>query len=336
VSAPSLARVRYDLAACKGHVESYFLKATDPSGTRAIWLKATVFASKHDPTRAIAEAWAVAFDRDRGHVAVKSAVPYETASFGAREMDIAFDGCTFTPDAWRGRIVTGAREVRWDLAIRDATRSLAHAPYRWMYDGPFPSFKLVSLAPDARVSGRVEIRDEADGRSESWTMDRWPGMIGHNWGTGHTPKYAWGHCNAWQGTDPGVVFEGASGQIAVGPVRAPMMTVLFLIHRGQRFAWNGLADLGRSRGDITLRRWGFAGKNRRGSIEGELWAKTDDFVGLFYANPDGKMTYCLNSKLADAELTFRPRGGAPLHLRSRAAALEIGTRDPGHGIRMYV
>jgi len=59
-------------------------------------------------------------------------------------------------------------------------------------------------------------------------------------------------------------------------------------------------------------------------------------VGLFYPNPDGTMCYCLNSKLANAELTLRIEGRATKTLRSRRAALELATRDPHHGVRMYV
>jgi hypothetical protein len=48
------------------------------------------------------------------------------------------------------------------------------------------------------------------------------------------------------------------------------------------------------------------------------------------------MTYCLNSKLARgwlrAELQHRP----PLELRTGAAALELGTRNADHGVRMVV
>jgi hypothetical protein len=67
-----------------------------------------------------------------------------------------------------------------------------------------------------------------------------------------------------------------------------------------------------------------------------MWAETDDFVGLFYPNPDGVMLHCLNSKIAHAEVTLRIAGRAPRTLRSTRAALEIGTTDPRHGVRMYV
>src|SRR5262245_21512279 len=63
----------------RGHVESWFVKANDPAGERALWLKWTIFAPKREPKRAIAEAWAVAFVRKGEHVAVKSTVPFARA-----------------------------------------------------------------------------------------------------------------------------------------------------------------------------------------------------------------------------------------------------------------
>jgi hypothetical protein len=71
-------------------------------------------------------------------------------------------------------------------------------------------------------------------------------------------------------------------------------------------------------------------------IDGEMWAESDDFVGLFYPNPDGSRIHCLNSKLARAEVTVRIAGRPARAFRSSRAALEIGTDDPHHGVRMYL
>ena len=164
-------------------------------------------------------------------------------------------------------------------------------------------------------------------------------MIGHNWARRQTPAYAWGHCNAWDGPDVGLAFEGIA-------VRGPLgrtVAGLFVRHRGERYEWNGVLQMLHNESHWTLRRWAFGARGRQGELEGEIWAATDDFVGLFYPDPGsphgdggGKMLTCLNSKLAHAELRFRPRRGPPLDLRSRSAALEIVTRDPNHGVRVIL
>ncbi len=106
--------------------------------------------------------------------------------------------------------------------------------------------------------------------------------------------------------------------------------------RGVRYDLNSALDLVTNDGELSPRRWRFAGENRYVALRGEMWATTDDFVGLFYENPVGPPTHCLNSKLAQARLEIAVRGRSPIVVRSRSAALEIGMLDPTHGVRMYV
>jgi hypothetical protein len=159
-------------------------------------------------------------------------------------------------------------------------------------------------------------------------------MVGHNWGEGNSESYAWGHCNAWDDEDD-VVFEGFTARVRAGGVLVPT-TALCLRHHGTSYMLTGFASLARNRGAISARRWQFRGQGSRVTLEGEMWADTEDFVGLFYPNPDGTLCYCLNSKLAHAELTLRIHGRASRTLHSSRAALELATRDPNHGVRMYV
>ena len=332
--------VRYQASAKHGHVESYFLKANDPKSRRAVWLKTTIYAGDRDPQRAVAEAWAVAFDgRGEGgeHVAVKANVPFDSARFDPSQMKVNVDGCTFERGSAHGKIETGDRTIAWDFTFDAGGAPLVHFPRAWMYEAPFPSSKIVSPLPDIRVSGEMTVN------GAKWTLDRWPGLLGHNWGRSHAELYAWGHCNVWDDGGAGadeLVFEGTSARVRVGrgklSVLAPMMSILCVRHRGVRYDLNGAMDLVKNRGEITARRWRFRGKNALVAVEGEMWGETDDFVGLFYANPDGAMTHCLNSKIAHARIDVTPRGRAPIRLRTRSAALEIGTRDPSHGVRMYV
>ena len=139
---------------------------------------------------------------------------------------------------------------------------------------------------------------------ERWEVDRWPGLVGHNWAPCHTPLYAWGHCNSWEHDEEGVpgapetelVFEGLSAKVKLGPVLSPLTTLLCLRWRGVRYDLNSALDLLTNDGEITPRRWRFEGEGRHLALRGEMWATTDDFVGLFYENPDGPPTHCLNSE----------------------------------------
>jgi len=330
---PGWAGARYDPARARhGHVESWFLAAADPARPRAIWLKWTVWAGDRAPARAIAESWAVAFGPSGAHVATKTAVPFDGARVGRAGLDLAVDGCTLTPSAARGRVESGGRAIAYDLTIAAVgPPALALEPVLrpWMYAAPWPAQKLASPIPDARVSGTAAVG------GETWTLDRWPGMVGHTWGRAHSTAYAWAHCNAWDGGE-GVVVEGATATVRLGRVPFPAATVLRVRDGEAGHALNGPVAWARNAGEITPRRWRFAGRSARVEIAGELWADTDDFVGLFYPNPDGSMCHCLHTGLARAEVTLRVGGGPPRTLRSSRASLEIGTRDPHHGVRMHL
>ena len=202
--------VRFDAANPKPHVESYFLKANDPKRARAIWIKATIYASARDPGAAIAEAWAIAFSDEKPNVAVKQQIPFSCARFSSDSVDVTLDDdmLRMTSDMSKGAIRTGDRKISWNLTIGGRRESLVHLPASWMYEKKLPSQKYVSPRLDARVSGEVVV----DG--ETWTLDAWPALLGHNWGSKHTPLYLWVHCNSWNNGED-VVFEAVSDRKSV-------------------------------------------------------------------------------------------------------------------------
>lgn len=320
---PSLLGLRYRGAP---HVESWFLKAVDPRGRRALWVRDTIFAREGSPP--LAEAWAIAFDRDASHVAVKTTVPFTTARFAHGAVDVEVDGCELSLGRARGDLATGDRRIQWDLDVgAERARAIAHLPSRALYkSGVPPSSKLVTPLSDARVSGTVRVN------GETWDVSEWPAMIGHNWGRGNAALYAWSHCNAWDDAED-LVVEIVSARVRVGPLMSPVATSAFVSHRGRRWDFRSLLE---NRGTISLRRFECVAQSGGARLSCELGAETDDFVGLHYPNPSGSMTYCLNSKLAHARLELSLPDGETITATSHMAALEIGTRDEAHGVRMIL
>lgn len=335
--------VRFDPAARRDHVESYFLKANEPNGERAIWIKSTIFCSSSEPDRAIAEGWAIAFDRRGGtnkHVAVKHVLPFEKASFSTKELGVNWTIAAAKSDEpsehlslhkgkTSGRIVRRNDSIAWNLELSGEPRAFVPYPFEAMYRGAFPKSKTLTPYPDLRFSGETIVN------GEKWDIAHWPGMQGHNWGRGHADLYAWSHVNSWD-SEVELIVEAISGRVKVGPIMTPVLTVVCARFRGVDYLWNGPIEMARAHGDIGLRRFSFTAEAQRARIEGLFEVDTDDMVGLYYANPDGPMTYCLNSKLARAHVRLEVRGRPPVVVQSRAAALEIGTRDDDHGVRMYV
>jgi hypothetical protein len=316
---------RFDPDSPRGHVESHFIKLNDASGQRALWLKATILRRLDEP--AVAETWAVAFDRELGHVAAKQVVPWTSASFSREALAIRVADVTLEPARTQGVVAANGARIEWSLAFTGDAAPFAPLPERLYGDGTGNS-KLVSPHPDLRFSGHYCVGDRLV------EVDGWRGMQGHNWGRRHTHLYAWLHCNVWEDADD-LVVEGITARVKLGPVLAPPITLLIAEHAGARHLFTLPGSLWRARGRVAPRAWEFSAANATARIHGTFGAETADFVGLHYENPDRAMTYCLNSKIAHGSLQFEVVGRAPLVAHTRAAALEIGTRDPDHGVRMF-
>jgi Tocopherol cyclase len=327
---PDWNAIRYDSERPRGHVESYFVKANDAEGRRALWLKATIIASSTRPAHAMAEAWAVVFDRQGKHVAVKESVPFAAASFSREGLAVDIGKyLRFDSGGTRGGIGRGEHEVSWDLSWKRNGGALVHFPVAKMYSGAFPKSKLVTPYPDLDISGSITV----DG--QKLDIKSWRGMQGHNWGRGHADLYAWGQCNRWD-QDVDTMVEAVSARVRVGPVLTPLITMVCVRHEGKEYRLSRPRHLMRNRGEVHPRRWFFGAKERAIAVEGDFSAQTDDFVGLYYPNPDGQMTYCLNTKIAHGRVRIELPGREPLDLTTHGAALELGTKDASHGVQMYV
>jgi hypothetical protein len=321
---PDWNAVRYDPGSARGHVESHFLKLNDADGRCALWLKATILRRLGEP--AVAEGWAIAFDRQTGHVAVKQVVPFESAVFSPHTLDIRFAEVRFEPGSTRGVLRAGGNRIEWSLAFEGQAAAFVPLPER-LYGDHLGTSKLVTPHPDLRFTGSYRVGDRLV------AVDGWRGMQGHNWGRRHARAYGWVHCNVWQDADA-LVLEGITAQVALGPVSSPPISALIVTHGGVRHAFTPPQSLWRARGRITPRGWEFRAASRSARVSGSFSADTDDFVGLHYENPDRAMTYCLNSKIARGQVRLEVDGRPAVVANTRAAALEIGTHDPDHGVKM--
>ncbi len=318
---------RFNPAKSGGHVESYFIKLNATGERRALWLKATILKKPgQDP---VAEAWAIAFDPSGEHVAVKEEHPFSRASFSPREFDVKVHQIWFDHGHLEGSVSSQGHTIEWSLDMTTAVPALVPLPSRRMYADDVPNSKLVTPHPDSTFDGHYLV----DGQRVE--VKGWRGMQGHNWGRRHAELYGWGHCNHWDDVDD-LVFEGVSARVKLGPVLAPTMTLLVVWYRGVHYHLTSPGALWKARGDVSPRRWEFSSRNTLAKLDGYLEADVGDFVGLYYENPNGEMTHCLNSKIARGYLRFEVFGRPPLVANTRSAAFEVGTKDHGHDVRMYV
>ena len=316
--------IRFDPARRGGHVESHFLKLNDPAGRRALWLKATLLRRRDGS--ALAEGWAVAFERGGGHAAAKQSVPAAQASLSRRGLGVRFADLLLEEGKTRGVLEGADHSIAWDLAFEGGAPPIAPLP-RAFYRDALPTGKLVTPHPDLRFTGSYRV----DG--EPVEVKGWRGMHGHNWGRRHPQAYGWGHCNLWEGSDS-LVFEGITARNRIGPFTSRPLTLLVVAHEGERHGFVLPQSLRSARGAVGERSWEFRGESRGVRLQGRLQADSADFAGLRYEDPDGGTLFCLNSKLASGELQLEVPGRPVLEATTRAAALEIGTRDPGHGVAL--
>lgn len=309
-------------------VESYFLKANAPEHREAIWIKHTFFVPP-DGTGAKASAWAIHFDAESDtRRAFKETWPIGATTWSRDGLDLRFGDCTLERGRARGRLRDDAGSIAWDLGFEDEGPPLVLLP-SLLLRGPVPKVKFLSPMPDATFGGRLAI----DGRERD--AEGWKGMLGHNWGPRHGEQYAWTHCNLFDEA-PESVFEAGCASLQIAGLRTPLLTTATLRHQGRLYELTHSLSLRRRRSDLSNTRWFFSLAEPPVRIEGVVQCTRDEMVGLYYDNPDGTVTYCLNSKIAHVRLFLYEEGCSDVVLSSGSAALEIGTADPHHGVWMAV
>ncbi|MBM4346437.1 MAG: hypothetical protein FJ100_23925 [Deltaproteobacteria bacterium] len=305
-----------------GHVESWFVRANDPNGRRALWCKLTILSPlQGDP---VAEAWAIAFDGDRT-LGLRSTVPLRDADVrdpvaGLRVADCRMD--LGAPAAASGSIAMGSDCLRWDLTwaadAGNAGAPLSLLPSRLLLRTGFPRSKLLTPCPAATFSGTFWWDDHCI------RVDGWRGMQGHNWGREHAAEYAWGQCLFDDAPDGPVMAEAVTARLRVAGRLTPPISGLVVRQGGRQWRFDALVDLWRQEAQVGERDWTLRMRGPDGAAELRLDGGDAPFACLGYGNPDGTTRYCWNTKLARAELRVEPRNGRPFSCASaHGGALEL-------------
>ena len=315
-----------------GHVESYFMRGNAPDARRAFWLKATVFAPRADS--AIAELWCIFFDAEGDrYFSEKRTVPFSHANFEGDPMQIAVaDGQFDLADdgGATGRIDGDGGSCKWDInwQRRDGAlgERLCLLPSEKMVDGSLPKSTPLTPYPTLKLSGSFEVF------GETFDVSGWEGMQGHNWGEEHAWEYAWGHCPFLdESGEPFCWVEGFSAKTRIAGRPTPLISALVVRRGEQEYRFDRLVDLWRQDGNIDLEnyRWTLDIRGPDGQAVLAMEADPDEMVCLGYHNPDGRLSYCLNSKLARVSLRVNPINEAGFECTSEhGGALEFLRNSP--------
>lgn len=322
--------LRYSESSQRGHVESYFLRANHPHRPLAIWIKATVLAPR--PRSAVAEAWCVVFHGEKKRIfATKRTIPVSHATFSGDPPTIRLADVLLElgdPGRTEGSLWGDGGPCTWNLAWRrdqgQIGDPLCLLPYPSMVDGPFPKNKLLTPAPLLRFSGWIDIF------GERIAVERWPGMQGHNWGESHAWEYAWGQCHFHDAKgEPFCMAEGFTGRVRLGRLVTPRLSAL-VVRRGQKeYRFDRTFDFWRQDAELDSSRWRVHLHGPAGEAILHMEAPVESTTCLGYYNPDGRLSYCLNSKLARVQLRVNPWNEEGFECTSEhGGALEFLRNEP--------
>jgi hypothetical protein len=299
--------------------ESFYLRAADPAGGLGFWIRYTVHrAPGRPPTGSL---WFTFFEADAPPLAAKTTVDAPLAD--ARSW-IRIADASLGADGARGRIELAAgHTVSWDLSHSGA-ELFPHLPRGWMYAAPLPRTKPVSVHPTARLDGTLVVGDR------TVSVDGWPGMVGHNWGSEHAERWIWLH-----GTIEDSWLDIVLARIKVGRWTTPWTGFGALCLDGERHRLGGLSRVRTTRVDEHPDRLTFEMTGEGLRVLGSVSAPQEQFVGWVYADPHGSGHDVSHCSIADLDLTVEQPGQPVRGLRAAGtAAYELGMREHDHGIEI--
>ncbi|MBX7433454.1 hypothetical protein JDV09_15240 [Mycobacterium sp. Y57] len=294
------------------YYESRFLRANDPDGDRAIWLRETLLV----PTTGTpcADVWVMVFDPS-GNRAVKRSYPIADADFADDEWTARIAGTSLDDRCASGELAGAAR---WDLSITPGGQAPVRVLPDRAYRSRFPPAKTEVRHPLARFDGRLEVP------GLGLAVEGWLGSVNHNWGTRHTAAYAYGQVCGFDDA-PDSTLEIVTARTAIGPLLAPGVTLFVLRHQEQEFAVRGVAGSLQTHGRYAPFRWTFGARVGEQMIEGEITAEPAEVIGLTYTDTHGGLKYCYNSALARCRMQVAGKAFDRSELVSGRAMFEILT-----------
>ncbi len=283
--------------------------AVDRSGERALSLRWSL--------RDRCAVSAVAFERGRRPVAASLSLPRDEAGFVGGGVHAGVGPCVLARDGARVALGAGPQRLACEVAFSGSGAGGDVAP---------SGLSRLLGAGIASPMVRLAVDGTATVRGEVWPIAGWHGALTSRSAALRPRALVSGSCSVWQ-DGLNAAFGGGTERLRVAgaPVDA---RVLSLTVDGARHAF------GRVTGDVSMRRWRFEAPGQGASLRGEIWADTADFAGLREPFGPGDRLFSLVSLFAQARIELTRPGHAPLVLRSTCAALEIGTRDPNHGIEI--
>ncbi len=308
--------------------ESWFVRAADPAGGRALWLRYTVHRA---PGRApVGSLWLTCFERDEptGPIALKQSFHDAPPVDGAGPLYVRIGGAQIGSGSAAGQLTAPQGHASWTLTFDVTEEPAIGLPTERMYGWPLPRAKPVSIHPATVLGGELVV----DGRRID--VDGWCGCVGHNWGPEHTPEWVWLQASGLGG-DPDVWFDGAFGRIRLGPVLTPWLGSGWLHVDGRRYRLGGAANLLATKVQLQEEGAGFHLAGNGLTVDGQVAAPAAASIAWRYSDPADTGRTVVHCSVADLELSVRGLPGGPRRLDlARGAGFEHGGPRPAPAVRL--
>jgi hypothetical protein len=300
------------------YYESRYIRANHPELPQALWLRETLLLpTAGDP---VADVWVMVFDPDgAGNRALKEPYPIDAADYDYDNWTARIGAATIDDRSAQGVVTGGNRSARWDLRITPGNEDPVKLLTERAYKARIPTAKTTVRHPLAQFDGQLELDDVRV------VVDDWTGSVNHNWGTKHTPAYAFGQVCGFDDA-PDSSLEIVTARAAVGPFKTPAATLFVFRHEGEEFAVRSILGSFATHGRYRPFAWTFGGRVGDHMIEGEITADTSDVIGLTYTDTDGGSKFCYNSAIATCRVQVAGKAFERAELiASRRAMFEILT-----------
>jgi hypothetical protein len=300
------------------YYESRYIRANHPDRPQALWLRETLLLpTAGDP---VADVWVMVFDPDgAGNRALKQPYPIDVAAYEYDNWTARIGATSIDDRSAQGVVTGGNRSARWDLTITAGSEEAVKLLTDRAYKARIPTAKTTVRHPLAQFDGQVELDDTR------LVLDGWTGSVNHNWGSRHTPAYAFGQVCGFDDA-PDSSLEIVTARAAVGSVLLPAATLFVFRHAGQEFAVRSILGSMQTHGRYQPFSWAFGARVRDRMIEGEIVVEARDVIGLTYTDTDGGSKFCYNSAIATCRIQLAGKAFERRELiATRRAMFEILT-----------
>lgn len=278
-----------------GHYEVHYLTFTDRATGWGLWIRQTMRSPAENGGPAECHVWFLAMHPDGRRFARKTTHGPEQLTWSDDPFVLRCGPAELTDHGMTGDLGDASWSLRWDPrlpGVEPVHPFLRHARIaRTVFTVPHVDVLVQgSVSFDGEA---IEVRDAKGGQA-------------HLWGSKHAQRWAWTHCNDFDGVDD-TYWEGVSVLVPrFGRTIGPSTPVAARIH-GEDLRSIGPLDISRNASAFGLTSWDCTATDGARRVVAEIRAPEGTLVGVTYTDPDGEKAYCYNSEVASMTLHVEHR-----------------------------